>query len=320
MRRHTEMRAGEARAAIEAGEVCELLPETGAAWKSGEITGGAARTIAGARVSGHDRELRKIEHVLLRFARDHATRDLQKSCAHFRNCATSDGTSPRELDGLTILRTSAGRAFIGADLSSDGAEIVVTALHALTDPPTEGDDRSPARRRADALVEMARLALASLNGATTDGPARAPPACTVVIDWTTLTASTPPGRLDGGFTGAIHRRDVERMLCDCSVSRVVTGPAGLPIDVGRQTRTVRHHERRALVVRDGGCRFPGCDRPPGWTDAHHVVHWRNGGRTDLANLVLLCSHHHHVVHQPGWIVKFDGRDLRVVAPDGIEIR
>ena len=71
--------------------------------------------------------------------------------------------------------------------------------------------------------------------------------------------------------------------------------------------------------RDGGCRFPGCTRPTGWTDAHHVVHWRHGGRTDLANLVLLCDHHHHVVHQPDWIVKFDGHELRVLKPDGIEL-
>ena len=105
-----------------------------------------------------------------------------------------------------------------ADLSSTAAETVATAIHALTDPPTDGDTRTPARRRADALVRMAELALANLRGADPEtGPALALPACTVVIDWTTLTGQTW-GRIDGDSTGTLHPSDVERLLCDCTVS------------------------------------------------------------------------------------------------------
>ena len=57
--------------------------------------------------------------------------------------------------------------------------------------------------------------------------------------------------------------------------------------------------RRALVLRDGGCAFPSCDRPPRWCDSHHVVHWADGGPTALPNLVLMCRRHHRMVHQPG---------------------
>ena len=167
---------------------------------------------------------------------------------------------------------------------------------------------------ADVLVRIAELALATLPEHVDRTRTRA----TVVIDWTTLHNGVP-GRLDGEFTGSVHPAEIDKILCDCSVSRVVTGPDGLPLDVGRSRRTVPPPLRRAVIVRDIGCRFPGCERPPGWCDVHHVIHWRNGGRTELENLVLLCDHHHHVVHQPGWIVKFDGSELRVLRPDGVEV-
>jgi len=318
LRRRTGMREGEARAAIEAGAACDrVLAGTGNAWRHGDITAGAARTIVAARVEGHDAKLSALEPCLLELARDRADRELRRACAHFRNLARADGTCPRDHDGLTISRTYAGRTWLGADLSSSAAEVVLTAIHELTDPPSESDARTPARRRADALVRMAELALANLH-AGDGGPTRARVAATIVLDWITLTAGRP-GRFDGASSATLHPRDVDRLLCDCTVSRVVTGPDSIPIDVGRARRTIPPALRRALAVRDGGCRFPGCTRPTGWTDAHHVVHWRHGGRTDLANLVLLCDHHHHVVHQPDWIVKFDGHELRVLKPDGIEL-
>ena len=139
-----------------------------------------------------------------------------------------------------------------------------------------------------------------------------------MVDWTTLTGQTW-GRIDGDSTGTLHPSDVERLLCDCTVSRVVTGPDGLPLDVGRSRRTIPPQLRRALAVRDHGCRYPGCTRPHGWTRAHHLIHWNHGGTTTLVNLVSLCDHHHHVVHQPGWTAKFDGHTLTVSRPDGTEI-
>jgi hypothetical protein len=315
LRRHTGMREGDARGAIDAGAMSELLPTVGAAWRDGEITSGAARTIAGARVDGHDLKLQALEPLLLSLARADDQRELRRACTHFRNCAKSDGTCPRDHDGLTISTTYGGRTAFQADLASTGAETVATAIHALTDPPSDSDPRTAARRRADALVRMAELALAAISGAGPDTPVRARPACTVVVDWQTLTGETW-GRIDGEFTGTLHPADVDQLLCDCSVSRVVTGPDGLPLDVGRSRRTIPPQLRRALAVRDRGCRFPGCNRPPGWCDAHHLIHWKDGGPTDLTNVALFCDHHHHVVHRPGWTVKFDGHELRVLRPDG----
>jgi hypothetical protein len=78
------------------------------------------------------------------------------------------------------------------------------------------------------------------------------------------------------------------------------GARSQPLEVGRATRVVAPAQHTALTVRDGGCRFPGCDRPVAWCDAHHLRHWLHGGPTDLGNLVLLCRAHHHAVHEGGW--------------------
>ncbi len=318
LRRHTGMRHGDGRSAIDAGAACAgPLVETGRAWRAGEITATAARTIVGARVDGHDPKLTAVEPSLLGLARDRLDRELVKACDQFRNLATADGRRPEDLDGLSIASTYAGRTYLTADLSGAGAEIVVGAIHHFTDPPTDDDARTPGKRRRDALVRMAEVAMAAASG--DQGPVRARPSATLVIDWPTLTHGTP-GRLDGIYTGLLTLPTIDRLLCDCDVARVVLGPDSVPLDAGRETRVVNRAQRRALTVRDGGCRFPGCHRPPAWCDAHHVVHWRVGGRTDLANLILLCDYHHHLVHKTGWIVKFDGNDAHFIDPHGIEIR
>jgi hypothetical protein len=86
------------------------------------------------------------------------------------------------------------------------------------------------------------------------------------------------------------------------------GAPAQPLEVGRASRVVSAAQRAALVVRDGGCAVPGCDRPPAWCEAHHLVHWLHGGPTDLENLALVCRAHHRAVHEGGWRL---GRD-----PDG----
>jgi hypothetical protein len=307
------MREGDARAAIEAGSLGELLPATGAAWRGGDVSTGAVRTIAAARVDGHDDRLQACEHVLLGFARADDTRNLRRAAAHFRNLARADGREPRVPNGLHVSRTFANRTVVSGEFGDAAAETITTALHAYTDPPTDEDSRPLSQRYADAFVRVCQVALHHLGD--TGRPAAH---VSAVVDWATLTRGQL-GRCDGAFTGPVHPDDVRRWLCDSTVSRIVTGPTGEPLDVGRSRRTIPAALRRALVARDGGCRFPGCNRPPGWTDAHHVVHWVDGGVTALGNLVLLCDRHHHLIHEPGWTVKWDGSRFRVLRPDGTEL-
>jgi len=86
------------------------------------------------------------------------------------------------------------------------------------------------------------------------------------------------------------------VACDAAVSRIVVGAVSEPLDVERRTRTIPPALRRALVVRDQGCRWAGCDRPADWCDGHHLVHWADGGHTRLDNLILLCRRHHRAAH------------------------
>jgi hypothetical protein len=97
-------------------------------------------------------------------------------------------------------------------------------------------------------------------------------------------------------SGPVGASIARQVACDSALTRIVMGPGSEPLDVGRKTQVVPPAIRRALVARDRGCRFPGCDRPPGWCDAHHVVHWADGGSTSLGNLALLCRRHHRLIH------------------------
>ena len=101
------------------------------------------------------------------------------------------------------------------------------------------------------------------------------------------------------LAGPVHAETARRIACDASVS-TVTMAGSDPISVGREKRTIPAPLRRALAHRDRGCRFPGCDRPPEWTDAHHINHRAHGGETSVPNLVLLCRVHHRRVHEEGW--------------------
>jgi hypothetical protein len=137
-------------------------------------------------------------------------------------------------------------------------------------------------------------------------------------------ADAPPAELRG--VGPIHPETARRIACDAVRTVVRVAPPGgddaspwtairplvLPLSVGRETRVIPPHLRTALNLRDQGCRFPGCDRPPAWTDGHHIIHWPDGP-TELENLVSLCRPHHRRVHEQGWRIHIaDG--IAVVEP------
>ncbi len=101
---------------------------------------------------------------------------------------------------------------------------------------------------------------------------------------------------NGPGTMLLPLQAAQRMTCDCTVQRILISPDGKPLDVGRSKRLFPAAIRKALEIRDRGCVFPGCTKPPGWTQAHHIIPWSQGGETSLANAALLCSNHHHQVH------------------------
>ena len=131
----------------------------------------------------------------------------------------------------------------------------------------------------------------------------------------TVGAEVLPSELD--HVGPVPVGTARRLACDASVMRVLLSGRSEPLDVGRRTPVVSPAIRRAVIVRDRHCRFPGCDRPQTWCDAHHVVHWADGGETSFPNLLLLCRRHHRLVHERGGfrLEVLDGRPM-FARPDG----
>jgi hypothetical protein len=197
-------------------------------------------------------------------------------------------------------------------LDQDGAASVRAALDPLSAPrtmrragnDTDGDDtRSPAQRRVDALVEVCRLASACGQLPDNGGDR---PQVVVTIDFESLRQQVGTGTFDDG--SHLSPAAARRLACDAGIIPAVLGTASQTLDLGRQTRLATGPLRRALVLRDRGCAFPGCDRPPRWTDAHHIVHWSDGGPTDLGNLALLCGHHHRLIHHSEWQIRINPKD------------
>ena len=194
------------------------------------------------------------------------------------------------LDGMTALEGL---------LDQEAATALADALAPSLVPAGQDDMRTAAQRRADGLTDLALNA-----GRDPAAGSQIRPALHVVVPLAALVgnAAPSPASLPGapGGAGWLTPVTLSRLACDASVSRVLLGPGAVPVELGRSHRLFSPGQRQLLALRDGGCRFPGCDRPARFTDAHHLVPWQRGGHTTLANGVLLCRWHHRHVHELGW--------------------
>ena len=137
---------------------------------------------------------------------------------------------------------------------------------------------------------------------------RGAPAVRVTITEQQLIARTGHGRLQR-TQQPVSIETIERLACTQGTVTVVFDQHGQPLDVGREQRLFTPRQRTALAERDGGCRWTDCNRPPTWTEAHHIDHWaRDGGRTDVAAGILLCKHHHLLLHDHHWEIERRGPD------------
>jgi hypothetical protein len=135
------------------------------------------------------------------------------------------------------------------------------------------------------------------------------------VEAETLKAEGEGGRSELEDGTRVSAETSQRVACDAGVVEVRHGADGSILDVGRRTRTIPPALRRALEVRDRGCRFPGCGLP--FTEGHHIRHWGDGGQTSLDNCALLCRHHHRLVHEGGWKMEGGGQGrLRFIDPRG----
>ncbi|MGH3853295.1 MAG: DUF222 domain-containing protein [Pseudonocardiaceae bacterium] len=287
----------------------EALPNTAAALAAGEIGPAQVRVITEtmnaipASVTVADRETAEAE--LARYARSFDPTSLHKIGRHILAHLDPDGRQPREepepttAGELRLRERRDGRLGLDGFLEPEHSAAFRALIEQFSSPrpAAEGipDPRTTDQRNADALLEVCGLARAAQDCPTT---AAEPPHLTVTLDWETLRTGLGVATLDYGTP--LSASEARRWACDAKIIPIVLGGASEPLDVGRAMRTVPLPIRRALVARDGGCAFPGCDRPPGLCQAHHVRHWADGGDTSIENCVLLCETHHRHVHCTGW--------------------
>lgn len=305
IRRHAEQD-------VRIGRALDDFPEVEAAWSSGTITSCAAEMIVNGRCPGAEAEYAQLQGHLIGFAQRRAYRSLRRMIAYYRHCSTQHEPS-NEPEGLFLSRVG-DEYVLNGTLDIATGEFVAKAIDAALMPPAADDARTAAQRRAEALGLVAKTFCDIGAGQQEHTNA---PHVAVLLDWNTITDSVPLATIGNDGT-PITRNLLDQLLCESTVTRIVTGPQGEVLDVGRSRRTPSRAQRQAVIARDQHCRFPGCDRPASWSEIHHVHAWQHGGPTNLHNLVLLCSHHHHVVHRPGWTVKFDGNELTVISPEGRE--
>lgn len=200
-----------------------------------------------------------------------------------------------------------GMLRVAGRLTAENGMLLLAALAQVPAEPVaeaERDERpTPGQQRAEALMAVVR------------GEAQQPAELVVHVDAESLADEQLKGQCELEAGPVLAPETARRLGCDASVVRIIERD-GKPLSVGRRRRTVPPALRRALRSRDGGCRFPGCTNTK-FLHAHHIRHWARGGPTDLDNLVQLCTRHHQLVHEGGYLVEpgADGR-LSFRRPDG----
>ena len=216
---------------------------------------------------------------------------------------------------LRLVPQSDGAVRLTGLLDPESAALVTSAFDAVTAPrrpsfsstPTPRDERTRDQRMADTLVDLVRLATHADPG-TLFGDRR--PAVRVLVAERDLARGTGRAHLEGS-SATVSIATAARHACDAGIQPIAVGET---MRLGRAQRLYTAKQRIALAARDGGCRFPGCDRPPSWCEAHHIVPWSSGGRTDLDDGILLCRHHHLLIHNNGWRITRAGAEFTLHPP------
>ncbi|WP_420122176.1 DUF222 domain-containing protein [Nakamurella sp.] len=304
--------------AISGGEIPPTLPELGAALRDGTV--GAEQTSIVVRAMSRiptdiTPEIRgEAEHTLVDHAQGMDPIDLSRVAEKLLDTMDPDGAfeppNPADRAELTLGPRDTRTGLTGIKGRLD--DLTIAAFNAATDPhaaprpQVDGvkDERSAATRLAQAFSTVLDGYLAIGDGPVQGGER---PHVTMTVQFDALTDRLGSAVLDATGTG-IGPAHARRLLCDATVIPAVLGAAGEPLDIGRATRIWPTALRRAITLRDGGCVFPGCDRPTRWADLHHIRFWADGGPTSLDNGAVLCGHHHTLIHTGDWQIR--------MAPDG----
>ena len=230
---------------------------------------------------------------------------------------------------LTPLRD--GMTRLSGLLDPESAAVVVATFDGITSPRRGGprfldpaargyadristDTRSTEQLAVDAFIELIRIGADAAPAVV--GAQR--PAVRVIVTDSDLHRRAGHGQYDGQRT-PVSISTIERLICDRGTIPIHFDDAGQVVNVGRSQRLFTPRQKVGLAARDGGCRFPDCDRPPSWCEAHHINEWqRDHGRTDVADGLLVCRHHHLLIHDNDWRVTREGADYFLIPPESVD--
>ena len=308
LRHHCKMGEGAVKDRLAVAHHCHRLAESAQALVEGEI--GFAHLVvmahtAGSCSEGGQSEVAFDERKLLDRARSESVGRFWHTCQNYVHACNPDhfADAAEELSEqreLTIRRRRDGAYTFWGRLDPMGAAVVKASLAPLARRRGREDNRSFKQRLHDALVEhAAENQQTHLN-------------VTVAVETLLGLPGAPAAEIEG--LPPIAQRTIERLACDCSVRRILLDPKSNVIEVGRSRRVISGSPRRGLIARQGGlCGCPGCDRQG--RIAHHVKFWSQGGSSDLDNLVLVCYHHHRMLHEGGWKMTMDANgEIMVLRP------
>ena len=278
------------------------LPEIDGAFKRGALSYSKVRALTRVASSRNEQEL-------LDYALRATASQLEAYCRRLRNgdAELSKKDAGRLHASRSLVRQfrDDGSALLSVELPREDAELVLNALELVARSLPDDPTGSLFTRGADALVRMAKERLCG----------EAPDAA--VSDAYQVVVHVEARALQGeGGESDLPLPTVRRLCCDGPVIPLVEDSNGEPLNVGRKQRTISTAIRRALLARDRTCTFPGCHHTR-FLDSHHVEHWADGGETALYNLLLICDHHHRLVHEGGFGIEQhpDGR-YYFTRPDG----
>ena len=164
------------------------------------------------------------------------------------------------------------------------------------------DDRTPEQLASDGFLHLLEAG-ADADDSQLLGSGGPIVKYTVVKD--EFDNGTGIGRIEGAEATPVSQETLERLVCGGATEEIIFDKDLNPIDVGKLMRLYSKKQKTALAARDGGCMWPGCDRPPSWTEAHHVEHHHKGGKTTIENGILLCRFHHLLLHNNLWSITRD---------------
>jgi hypothetical protein len=310
------------------GRALEHLPAVAAAYAAGALTADAVDVIAQItrpdnldRAAAQDIDLTQIEQALVTLATTAPYQDLQAAVATYLARLDPDGAEPDPTEGrsLTLSQHPDGSWTCSGTFDTVGGEKVATALESIAAASRcAGDTRTRPQRLADALVQLADLALAS--GQLPILRTTKPHVGVLVGIDDLVDPATGPGAATTGLGAAISAARARWIACDSNLSRIIIGPDSAPIDVGRTKRVVPPHIRKAVEVRDRHCVFTGCQAPTWWCEVHHLLEWAlHDGETSLDNSALLCERHHTKIHHGFRIERDTSGRWHTYRPDNTEI-